>query len=86
MQQWEPTRGRSSGLLVLWWAIVAVALVLGLVLIVHGNVVVGALVAVLASLIFVLLVKITRRRVAMRGGVFANCSAVRQAGFRGRGQ
>ncbi len=70
MQQFQARPGRSSGLRWLRLAIVALGLVLGVVLLVRGNLLIGALVTVLAVLRIVMLFEIERRRrafVARRG-------------------
>jgi len=62
MQQWESRPGRRSGFPWLRLAIVGLSLVLGVVLLVHGSIVVGGLVTVLAFLRLVVLLRMQRRR------------------------
>jgi len=71
MQQWESRPGRRSGVPWLRLAIVGLSLVLGVVLLVNGNIVVGGLFTVLACLRLVVLLRMQRRRresVARRRG------------------
>ena len=71
MQQWEARPGRRSGVPWLRLAIGGLSLVLGVVLLVNGNIVVGGLFTVLACLRLVVLLRMQRRRresVARRRG------------------
>lgn len=62
------TRGmrERNGLLIIRWAIVALMLTLGLVLIARGNAVIGALVTAMAALRIVLFVRLRHRRNELR--------------------